>query len=139
MFHFMGLFFLSSWFLLKVYDLIFLQTEVKYLGQLRHPNLVKLVGYCSEGDSRLLVYEFMPKGSLENHLFRRMFYQFWSTFAILFALSGLKFNLTFFEIYRRPSTTSMGNKAQSGNRSCKRPRFSSWCWRTSYISWFQGF
>ncbi|XP_023747853.1 probable serine/threonine-protein kinase PBL3 [Lactuca sativa] len=46
-------------------------TEVKYLGQLRHPNLVKLVGYCSEGDSRLLVYEFMPKGSLENHLFRR--------------------------------------------------------------------
>ncbi|KAJ9554448.1 hypothetical protein OSB04_018493 [Centaurea solstitialis] len=46
-------------------------TEVKYLGQLRHPNLVKLIGYCSEGDSRLLVYEFMPKGSLENHLFRR--------------------------------------------------------------------
>lgn len=47
-----------------------LQTEVNYLGQLRHPNLVKLIGYCSEGDSRLLVYEFMPRGSLENHLFR---------------------------------------------------------------------
>ncbi|KAF7123852.1 hypothetical protein RHSIM_Rhsim12G0060800 [Rhododendron simsii] len=46
-------------------------TEVNYLGQLRHPNLVKLVGYCFEGDNRLLVYEFMPKGSLENHLFRR--------------------------------------------------------------------
>ncbi|KAI3452817.1 hypothetical protein Pfo_009480 [Paulownia fortunei] len=46
-------------------------TEVNYLGQLRHPNLVKLFGYCSEGDNRLLVYEFMPKGSLENHLFRR--------------------------------------------------------------------
>uniref|UniRef100_A0A1D1Y719 non-specific serine/threonine protein kinase n=1 Tax=Anthurium amnicola TaxID=1678845 RepID=A0A1D1Y719_9ARAE len=46
-------------------------TEVQYLGQLRHPNLVKLIGYCSEGDNRLLVYEFMPKGSLENHLFRR--------------------------------------------------------------------
>ncbi|KAH6802001.1 protein kinase 2B [Perilla frutescens var. frutescens] len=46
-------------------------TEVTYLGQLRHPNLVKLIGYCSEGDNRLLVYEFMPKGSLENHLFRR--------------------------------------------------------------------
>ncbi|KAF7112313.1 hypothetical protein RHSIM_RhsimUnG0242200 [Rhododendron simsii] len=46
-------------------------TEVNYLGQLRHPNLVKLIGYCSEGDSRLLVYEFMPRGSLENHLFRR--------------------------------------------------------------------
>lgn len=49
-----------------------LQTEVTYLGQLHHPNLVKLVGYCSEGDNRLLVYEYMPKGSLENHLFRSM-------------------------------------------------------------------
>uniref|UniRef100_A0A5B7A5J6 non-specific serine/threonine protein kinase n=1 Tax=Davidia involucrata TaxID=16924 RepID=A0A5B7A5J6_DAVIN len=46
-------------------------TEVNYLGQLHHPNLVKLIGYCSEGENRLLVYEFMPKGSLENHLFRR--------------------------------------------------------------------
>ncbi|KAL8550356.1 hypothetical protein ACS0TY_008975 [Phlomoides rotata] len=46
-------------------------TEVNFLGQLRHANLVKLIGFCSEGDNRLLVYEFMPKGSLENHLFRR--------------------------------------------------------------------
>ncbi|XP_051144416.1 probable serine/threonine-protein kinase PBL3 isoform X2 [Andrographis paniculata] len=45
--------------------------EVNYLGQLHHPNLVKLIGYCSDGDNRLLAYEFMPKGSLENHLFRR--------------------------------------------------------------------
>ncbi|KAF9605771.1 hypothetical protein IFM89_018437 [Coptis chinensis] len=44
--------------------------EVNYLGRLHHPNLVKLVGYCLDGDNRLLVYEFMPKGSLENHLFR---------------------------------------------------------------------
>ncbi|GAY38127.1 hypothetical protein CUMW_034330 [Citrus unshiu] len=47
------------------------QTEVNYLGQLRYENLVKLIGYCSESDNRLLVYEFMPKGSLENHLFRK--------------------------------------------------------------------
>ncbi|KAK9279793.1 hypothetical protein L1049_013475 [Liquidambar formosana] len=45
--------------------------EVNYLGQLRHENLVKLIGYCSESENRLLVYEFMPKGSLENHLFRK--------------------------------------------------------------------
>ncbi|XP_057484086.1 probable serine/threonine-protein kinase PBL2 isoform X2 [Actinidia eriantha] len=45
-------------------------TEVNYLGELRHENLVKLIGYCSESENRLLVYEFMPKGSLENHLFR---------------------------------------------------------------------
>lgn len=46
-------------------------TEVNFLGQLRHPNLVKLVGYCCEDDHRLLVYEFMFRGSLENHLFRK--------------------------------------------------------------------
>ncbi|XP_050381506.1 serine/threonine-protein kinase PBL34-like [Argentina anserina] len=45
--------------------------EVIYLGELLHPNLVKLVGYGIEDDQRLLVYEFMPRGSLENHLFRR--------------------------------------------------------------------
>lgn len=45
--------------------------EVNYLGLLRHDNLVKLIGYCSELDNRLLVYEYMPRGSLENHLFRR--------------------------------------------------------------------
>ncbi|XP_057480523.1 probable serine/threonine-protein kinase PBL3 [Actinidia eriantha] len=46
-------------------------TEVNYLGQLHHKNLVKLIGYCLESENRLLVYEFMPKGSLENHLFRK--------------------------------------------------------------------
>ncbi|KAG6505357.1 hypothetical protein ZIOFF_037713 [Zingiber officinale] len=44
--------------------------EIKFLGQLHHPNLVKLIGYCIEDDQRLLVYEFMSRGSLENHLFR---------------------------------------------------------------------
>ncbi|NP_001288898.1 protein kinase APK1B, chloroplastic-like [Brassica rapa] len=45
--------------------------EVNYLGRLSHPNLVKLIGYCLEDEHHLLVYEFMPCGSLENHLFRR--------------------------------------------------------------------
>ncbi|XP_073019861.1 receptor-like cytoplasmic kinase 176 isoform X2 [Primulina eburnea] len=49
-------------------------TEINYLGQLYHPHLVKLIGYCLEEEHRLLVYEFMPRGSLENHLFRRTSY-----------------------------------------------------------------
>ncbi|CAL9098215.1 unnamed protein product, partial [Musa textilis] len=49
-------------------------TEVDFLSQLSHPNLVKLIGYCLEDEQRLLVYEFMPRGSLENHLFRRSSY-----------------------------------------------------------------
>ncbi|KAF8034638.1 hypothetical protein BT93_C0831 [Corymbia citriodora subsp. variegata] len=46
-------------------------TEVIFLGQLRHHHLVKLIGYCCEDEHRLLVYEYMPRGSLENQLFRR--------------------------------------------------------------------
>lgn len=42
--------------------------EVVTLGMADHPNLVKLLGYCIEGNQRLLVYEFMPLGSLEDHL-----------------------------------------------------------------------
>ncbi|XP_027917069.1 probable serine/threonine-protein kinase PIX13 isoform X2 [Vigna unguiculata] len=47
------------------------QSEVNVLGRLSHPNVVRLLGYCWDEDQFLLVYEFMPKGSLENHLFRR--------------------------------------------------------------------
>ncbi|CAI9097990.1 OLC1v1034529C3 [Oldenlandia corymbosa var. corymbosa] len=47
-------------------------TEVNVLGVVDHPNLVKLVGYCAEDDERgiqrLLVYEYMPNGSVEDHL-----------------------------------------------------------------------
>ncbi|KAF0929748.1 hypothetical protein E2562_024437 [Oryza meyeriana var. granulata] len=46
--------------------------EVIFLGQLSHSNLVRLVGYCCEGDHRLLVYEYMPRGSVESHLFSRV-------------------------------------------------------------------
>ncbi|XP_009792374.1 putative serine/threonine-protein kinase PIX13 isoform X2 [Nicotiana tabacum] len=47
------------------------QAEVKFLGKFSHPNLVKLIGYCWEEKQFLLVYEYMQKGSLENHLFRK--------------------------------------------------------------------
>nr|XP_043612669.1 probable serine/threonine-protein kinase PBL21 [Erigeron canadensis] len=43
--------------------------EVLMLSLLRHSNLVTLIGYCTDGDQRLLVYEYMPLGSLEKHLF----------------------------------------------------------------------
>ncbi|CAL2257973.1 unnamed protein product [Prunus armeniaca] len=47
------------------------QAELNFLGKYRHPNLVRLLGYCSEENQFLLVYEYMQKGSLENHLFRK--------------------------------------------------------------------
>ncbi|KAB2604283.1 serine/threonine-protein kinase PBS1-like [Pyrus ussuriensis x Pyrus communis] len=42
--------------------------EVLMLSLLHHPNLVNLIGYCADGDQRLLVYEYMPLGSLDDHL-----------------------------------------------------------------------
>ncbi|XP_047341861.1 probable serine/threonine-protein kinase PBL19 [Impatiens glandulifera] len=49
--------------------------EVRVLGIVDHPNLVKLLGYCSEDGERgtqlLLVYEYMPNKSLEYHLFNK--------------------------------------------------------------------
>ena len=48
--------------------------EVLTLSLADDPNLVKLIGYCLEDEHRLLVYEFMPRGSMENHLFRSKFF-----------------------------------------------------------------
>lgn len=45
------------------------QAEVNVLGRLSHPNLVKLLGYCYENKQFLLVYEYLPNGSLNYHLF----------------------------------------------------------------------
>lgn len=42
--------------------------EVLMLSLLHHPNLVNLIGYCADGDQRLLVYEYMALGCLEDHL-----------------------------------------------------------------------
>ncbi|XP_028761752.1 probable serine/threonine-protein kinase PBL7 [Neltuma alba] len=43
--------------------------EVELLGRLRCPYLVKLLGYCSDRNHKLLVYEFVANGSLQDHLY----------------------------------------------------------------------
>ncbi|KAA8515718.1 hypothetical protein F0562_018671 [Nyssa sinensis] len=45
------------------------KTEVSVIGQTHHKNLVRLLGYCNEGEHRLLVYEYMSNGSLASLLF----------------------------------------------------------------------
>jgi serine/threonine protein kinase len=44
--------------------------EVDSIGQIHHVHLVSLVGYCAEGNHRLLVYEYVERGSLDRVLFR---------------------------------------------------------------------
>ncbi|XP_060675591.1 rust resistance kinase Lr10-like isoform X3 [Ziziphus jujuba] len=43
--------------------------EVATIGRIHHVNVVQLVGFCVERSKRALVYEFMPKGSLDKHIF----------------------------------------------------------------------
>lgn len=45
------------------------RNEMRVIGKTHHKNLVKLLGYCHEGAHRLLVYEFMTKGSLADYVF----------------------------------------------------------------------
>ena len=45
------------------------QSEMKTIGRTHHKNLVHLLGYCHDGEHRLLVYEFMSNGSLADILF----------------------------------------------------------------------
>ncbi|KAH9792839.1 G-type lectin S-receptor-like serine/threonine-protein kinase [Citrus sinensis] len=47
------------------------RAEVSTIGNIQHVNLVRLRGFCSEGTKKLLVYDYMPNGSLDSHIFHR--------------------------------------------------------------------
>ncbi|XP_019185255.1 PREDICTED: receptor-like protein kinase FERONIA [Ipomoea nil] len=43
-------------------------TEIKMLSKVRNEHLVSLIGFCNEGTERVLVYEYMPRGTVADHL-----------------------------------------------------------------------
>jgi serine/threonine protein kinase len=85
------------------------------MEQLHHPNLVKLIGYCLEDDfQQYVVYEFLAKGSLDNHLFKSMLilmfllillYLFHDFYLLIF-ISILKSHLYLINVYVAAATSS---------------------------------
>ncbi|KAK2437218.1 L-type lectin-domain containing receptor kinase IX.1 [Trifolium repens] len=53
-------------------------SEVTIISKLRHRNLVQLIGWCHERKKLLLVYEYMPNGSLDIHLFKKQSFLKWA-------------------------------------------------------------
>ncbi|KAF1895823.1 hypothetical protein Lal_00037939 [Lupinus albus] len=73
--------------------------EVLMLSLLHHQNLVSLIGYCADGDQRLLVYEYMPLGSVEDHLLGKILLGFVIVFN--FQMSILAFDIEKYVTSRR--------------------------------------
>ena len=44
-------------------------SKIAVRTKVRYRHLVALLGYCLDGNERLLVYEYMPQGTLSQHLF----------------------------------------------------------------------
>ena len=59
------------------------KTEIELLSRVHHKNLLGLIGFCFEQEEQMLVYEFMPNGTLRDSLSGKFSQIFWGVELIL--------------------------------------------------------
>ncbi|KAK6912215.1 Serine-threonine/tyrosine-protein kinase, catalytic domain [Dillenia turbinata] len=74
------------------------RAEVSIIGSIHHVHLVKLKGFCAEGTYRLLVYEFLAKGSLDKWIFKKNDEEWITNYAISEKSDVYSFGLVLLEI-----------------------------------------
>jgi serine/threonine protein kinase len=76
------------------------EAEIVVLKGANHQNLVTLVSYCSEENEKVIVYEYMPQGTLSRHLFSWIYFLFYFicclvVFWVFLTCANLQFVLKF--------------------------------------------
>jgi interleukin-1 receptor-associated kinase 1 len=74
------------------------ENELETLGEIKHCNLVKLRGYCVAPLSRLLIYDFVPNGTLDQLLHRMLHYSSTFNFDNIFSSFFLFFSFPFCDL-----------------------------------------